>query len=52
MFVTGTIYINKFVGRIKKFGPAQNILEPVKGQGISESYRLVSIAIFKGNQLF
>ena len=24
----------KFLGWLKKFGPAQNILEPVKGQGI------------------
>ena len=26
----------KFLGWLKKFGPAQNILGPVKGQGISE----------------
>jgi hypothetical protein len=25
----------KFLGWLKKFGPAQNILRPVKGQGIS-----------------
>ena len=25
----------KFLGRLKKFGQAQNILGPVKGQGIS-----------------
>ena len=25
--------VNKFLVRHKKFGPAQNILEPVKGQG-------------------
>ena len=25
----------KFLGWLKKFGPAQNILGPVKGQGIS-----------------
>ena len=28
-------YVNKFLGWLKKFGPAQNILGPVKGQGIS-----------------
>ena len=27
-------YVNKFLVRHKKFGPAQNILWPVKGQGI------------------
>ena len=32
MFVTGTICMV----RHKKFGPAQNILRPVKGQGIAE----------------
>ena len=26
-------YVNKFLGWLKKFGPAQNILGPVKGQG-------------------
>ena len=26
----------KFLGWLKKFGPAQNILGPVKGQGISD----------------
>ena len=30
-------YINKFLVWHKKFGPAQNILGPVKGQGISAS---------------
>ena len=29
-------YVNKFLVWYKKFGPAQNILGPVKGQGISE----------------
>ena len=28
-------YVNKFLVWHKKFGPAQNILGPVKGQGIS-----------------
>ena len=28
-------YANKFLVRHKKFGPSQNILGPVKGQGIS-----------------
>jgi hypothetical protein len=27
-------YVNKFLVRHKKFGPAQDILRPVKGQGI------------------
>ena len=37
MFVTGTMQcINNFLGWLKKFGPAQNILGPVKGQGISQ----------------
>ena len=30
-------YVNKFLVWHKKFGPAQNILGPVKGQGISLS---------------
>ena len=34
MFVTGT-NVNKFLVRHKKFGPAQNILGPLKGQGVS-----------------
>ena len=34
MFVTATKYLNKYLVRHKKFGPAQNILGPVKGQGI------------------
>ena len=34
MFVTGQ-YVNKFLVGHKKFGPAQNILRSVKGQGIS-----------------
>mgnify|MGYP007023177669 CR=1 FL=1 len=28
-------YVNKFLVRHKKFGQAQNILRPVKGQGMS-----------------
>ena len=28
------LYAVKFLGWLKKFGPAQNILRPVKGQGI------------------
>ena len=35
IFLSGT-NVNKFLGRLKKFGPAQNILGPVKGQGIKE----------------
>ena len=40
IFFTGTKrlwlaqFVNKFLVRHKKFGLAQNILEPVKGQGI------------------
>ena len=30
----------KFFGWLKKFGPAQNILGPVKGQGIRKQTRL------------
>ena len=39
MQITGTKflwlaqYVNEFLGWLKKFGPAQNILELVKGQG-------------------
>ena len=29
----------KFLGWLKKFGPAQNILRPVKGQGIRINYQ-------------
>ena len=31
-------YLNKFFVWHKKFGPAQNILGPVKGQGTSNKY--------------
>ena len=31
-------YVNKFLVRHKKFGLAQNILRPVKGQGISKPF--------------
>ena len=31
-------YVNKSLVRHKKFGPAQNILRPVKGQGISKNH--------------
>ena len=30
-------YVNIFGGWLKNFGPAQNILGPVKGQGISNA---------------
>ena len=30
-------YVNQFLVRYKKFGPAQNILGPVKGQGIRKT---------------
>ena len=29
----------KFLGWVKTFGPAQNILGPVKGQGINVSFQ-------------
>ena len=34
-FLKGHKMQYKFFGWLKKFGPAQNILGPVKGQGIS-----------------
>ena len=43
IFLSGTKFlrlpqcVNKFLVWHKKFGPAQNILGPVKGQGISAS---------------
>ena len=43
MFVTGTIC--KFLVRDKKIGPAQNILGPVKGQGIRLSWMKPEICI-------
>ena len=33
--IRGPQYVNKFLVRHKNFGPAQNMLGPVKGQGIS-----------------
>ena len=33
----------KFLGWLKKFGPAQNILRPVKGQGISLMFEQYNI---------
>ena len=38
-------YVNKSLVWRKKFGPAQNILRPVKGQGINTSCNLVSTLI-------
>ena len=35
-------YVNKFLVWHKKFGPALNILEPVKGQGINTYYKIPS----------
>ena len=35
MFVTATIYLNRFLTWHQKIGPAKNILGPVKGQGIT-----------------
>ena len=34
-------HVNKFLVWLKKFGPAQNILGPVKGQGISDHLEIV-----------
>ena len=34
-------YVNQFLVWHKKFGPTQNVLGPVKGQGISQLYNLV-----------
>ena len=42
MFVIATIY-NKFLVWHKKFGLAQNILGPVKGQGIKYLNKLESV---------
>ena len=39
----------KFLGWLKKFGPAQNILGPVKGRGINV-YLWICHKIFKENQ--
>ena len=36
----------KFLGWLKKFGPAQNSLGPVKGQGISRQWKVSSIVCF------
>ena len=35
LFVWHKIFVNRFLGWIKKFGPAQNVLGPVKRQGKS-----------------
>ena len=35
LFVWHKIFVNKFLGWIKKFGPAQKVLGPVKRQGKS-----------------
>ena len=44
MFVTAPI-CNRFMFWHKKLGPAQNILGPVKGQGITVARPLISICI-------
>ena len=31
-------YVNQFLARNEKFGPAQNILGPIKGQGIRDRF--------------
>ena len=44
----GTVTICKYIlVRHKKFGSAQNILRPVKGQGISERFKIIMIKIAK-----
>ena len=40
-------YVDKFLVRHKKFGPAQNILRPVKGQGISKFDFCAGLKVFK-----
>ena len=46
MFVTATI-CDKFLVLHKKFGPAQNIFGPVKGQGINlHKAELLQLGIF------
>ena len=46
----------KFLDWLKKFGPAQNILQPVKGQGISASSKTFVLAhkpiLLNANHLF
>ena len=41
-------YVNKFLVKHIKFGLAQNILRPVKGQGINENFdeKVVTYLIF------
>jgi len=39
MFVSAAQYVNKFLVWHKKFEPAQNIMGPVKGQGIRNILR-------------
>ena len=34
-----------FLGWLKKFGPTQNVLGPLKGQGIRSYVRLLSLEI-------
>ena len=52
IFLSGTKYlwqaqyINKFLVRYKKFGPAQNILGPVKGQGKRMNLFLYTLSKF------
>jgi hypothetical protein len=47
-----TQYVNKFLVRLKKFGPAQNILHHLKGQGKSkqESTKLNAISLRSINE--
>ena len=42
----------KFLGWLKKFGPAQNILGPVKGQGISKPRKRKIFQIICASQKF
>ena len=44
-------YVNKFLVRHKKFGPAQNILGPVEGQGVADLYWSLNILCRSKNSI-
>ena len=45
-------YVNEFLSLIKKFGPAQNILGPVKGQGIRVVDEIVEVGMISRNKMY
>ena len=45
------MYLNNFFVWHKKFGPAQNILGPVKGQGISDLPRKPEVYLFSNKEI-